>query len=167
MARSACGSARRLVVQIAAAPPDGRRSELAHFRALPDAAARWAATLAAWPARDRAGPGWPDSRFTCGGGGPSPEADANAPPVAPALISALLAAGCAGVNACTDDRGRTGHATGKALRQAWQHVDAEMASSAICRRRSRGKCQPYAADLQRVVSFEWSGRGPGRGQALP
>jgi defect-in-organelle-trafficking protein DotD len=80
-------------------------------------------------------------------------------PVAPALISALLAAGCAGVNPVPTTVAVPGMPNPEeALRQSMQHVDAEMAELGRLSPTVAREVQPVMpADLQRVVSFEWNG----------
>jgi defect-in-organelle-trafficking protein DotD len=79
--------------------------------------------------------------------------------VAPALISALLAAGCAGVNPVPTTVAIPGMPNPEeALRQSMQHVDAEMAELGHLSPTVARQVQPVMpADLQRVVSFEWNG----------
>jgi len=79
--------------------------------------------------------------------------------VAPALISALLAAGCAGVNPVPTTVAVPGMPNPEeALRQSMQHVDAEMAELGRLSPTVARQVQPVMpADLQRVVSFEWNG----------
>ena len=79
--------------------------------------------------------------------------------VAPALISALLAAGCAGVNPVPTTVAVPGMPNPEeALQQSMQHVDAEMAELGRLSPTVARQVQPVMpADLQRVVSFEWSG----------
>jgi defect-in-organelle-trafficking protein DotD len=79
------------------------------------------------------------------------------PPVLAA--AALLAAGCAGINPVATTVAVPGMPNPEeVLRQSMQHVDAEMAEL--------GRLSPVVArlvqpvmpeDLQRIVSFEWSG----------
>jgi defect in organelle trafficking protein DotD len=79
--------------------------------------------------------------------------------VTPALIAALLTAGCAGITPVATTVATPGMPNPEeALRQSMQHVDAEMAEL--------GRLSPTVArvvlpmmpeDLQRIVSFEWSG----------
>jgi len=77
--------------------------------------------------------------------------------VAPALISALLAAGCAGVNPTTVAVPGMPNPE-EALQQSMQHVDAEMAELGRRTPTVARQVQPVMpADLQRLVSFEWSG----------
>ena len=80
-------------------------------------------------------------------------------PVVPALISALLATGCAGVNAVPTTVAIPGMPNPEeALRQSMQHVDAEMAELGRLSPMVARQMQPVMpADLQRLVSFEWSG----------
>jgi defect-in-organelle-trafficking protein DotD len=80
-------------------------------------------------------------------------------PVAPALISALLAAGCAGVNPVPTTVAVPGMPNPEeALRQSMQHVDAEMAELGRLSPTVARQVQPVMpSDLQRVVSFEWNG----------
>jgi defect-in-organelle-trafficking protein DotD len=79
--------------------------------------------------------------------------------VAPALISAVLAAGCAGVNPVPTTVAIPGMPNPEeALRQSMQHVDAEMAELGHLSPTVARQVQPVMpSDLQRVVSFEWSG----------
>jgi defect-in-organelle-trafficking protein DotD len=79
--------------------------------------------------------------------------------VAPALISALLAAGCAGVNPVPTTVAVPGMPNPQeALQQSMQHVDAEMAELGRLSPTIARQAQPVMpADLQRLVSFEWSG----------
>src|SRR5260370_13170370 len=79
--------------------------------------------------------------------------------VAPALISALLAAGCAGINAVPTTVATSGMPNPEeALRQSMQHVDTEMAELGRLSPTVVREVQPVMpADLQRVVSFEWNG----------
>jgi len=79
--------------------------------------------------------------------------------VAPSLISALLAAGCAGVSPAPTTVGIPGMPNPEeALRQSIQHVDAEMAELGRLSPMVARQMQPVMpADLQRLVSFEWSG----------
>ena len=80
-------------------------------------------------------------------------------PVVPALISALLAAGCAGVNPVPTTVAIPGMPNPEeALRQSMQHVDAEMAELGQLSPTVARQLQPVMpADLQRIVSFEWNG----------
>jgi defect-in-organelle-trafficking protein DotD len=80
-------------------------------------------------------------------------------PVTPALISALLAAGCAGINAVPTTVAIPGMPNPEeALRQSMQHVDAEMAELGRLSPMVGRVLQPVMpSDLQRVVSFEWNG----------
>ena len=80
-------------------------------------------------------------------------------PVAPALICALLAAGCAGVNPVPTTVAVSGMPNPEeALQQSMQHVDAEMAELGRLSPTVARQVQPVVpADLQRLVSFEWSG----------
>jgi defect-in-organelle-trafficking protein DotD len=79
--------------------------------------------------------------------------------VAPALISALLAAGCAGVSPVPTTVAVPGMPNPeKALRESMQHIDAEMAEIGRLSPVVARQVQPVMpADLQRLVSFEWSG----------
>ena len=79
--------------------------------------------------------------------------------VAPALISALLAAGCAGVNPVPTTVAVPGMPNPEeALQQSMQHVDAEMAELGRLSPTVARQVQPVMpADLERVVSFEWNG----------
>ena len=80
-------------------------------------------------------------------------------PVSPALIAAVLLAGCAAVHPVPTTVVTPGMPNPEeALRQSMQHVDAEMAEL--------GRLSPSVArpdtpvipeDLQRIVSFQWSG----------
>jgi len=80
-------------------------------------------------------------------------------PVSPTLISALLAAGCAGVNPVPTTVAIPGMPNPEeALRQSMQHVDAEMAELGRLSPTVAREVQPVMPpDLQRVVSFEWNG----------
>ena len=79
--------------------------------------------------------------------------------VAPPLISALLAAGCAGVTPVPTTVGVPGMPNPEqALQQSMQHVDAEMAELGRLTPTVARQVQPVMpTDLQRLVSFEWSG----------
>lgn len=79
--------------------------------------------------------------------------------VAPVLISALLAAGCTGVNPVPTTVAVPGMPNPEeALRQSMQHVDAEMAELGRLSPMVARQVQPVVpADLLRVVSFEWNG----------
>ena len=80
-------------------------------------------------------------------------------PVAPALISALLAAGCAGVNPVPTTVAVPGMPNPEeALRQSMQHVDAEMAelgrlSPTVARQVQAGNDRGFAARR----NVEWNG----------
>ena len=79
--------------------------------------------------------------------------------VAPILISATLAAGCVGVSPVPTTVAVPGMPNPEeALRQSMQHVDVEMAELGRLSPTVARQVQPVMpADLQRVVSFEWSG----------
>jgi defect-in-organelle-trafficking protein DotD len=79
--------------------------------------------------------------------------------VAPPLISALLAAGCAGVNPVPTTVAVPGMPNPEeALQQSMQHVDAEMGELGRLSPTVARQVQPVMpTDLQRLVSFEWSG----------
>ena len=79
--------------------------------------------------------------------------------ITPVLAAALLAAGCAGLHPVPTMVATPGMPNPEeALRQSMQHVDAEMAelgrlSPAVAR-----VVQPVMPeDLQRIISFDWSG----------
>jgi defect-in-organelle-trafficking protein DotD len=80
-------------------------------------------------------------------------------PVAPALISSLLAAGCAAVNPVPTTVAIPGMPNPEeALRQSMQHVDAEMVELGRLSPTVAREVQPVMpSDLQRLVSFEWNG----------
>ena len=143
-----------LVVPVAAPHPSTGRSPNWRSRA-PGASAMVAVGSDAW--------GWPLSRLSV----PVRRAFGLEPrrlmtmrlPVVPALISALLAAGCAGVNPVPTTVAVSGMPNPEeALRQSMQHVDSEMAELGRLSPTVAREVQPVMpGDLQRVVSFEWNG----------
>jgi defect in organelle trafficking protein DotD len=79
--------------------------------------------------------------------------------ITPVLTSALLVAGCAGVTPVSTTVATPGMPNPEeALRQSMQHVDAEMAELGRLSPTMARIVQPVMPeDLQRIVSFEWSG----------
>jgi defect in organelle trafficking protein DotD len=79
-------------------------------------------------------------------------------PVAPALFSALLMGGCA-INPVPTDVATAGMPNPEAaLQQSMQQVDAEMAELGQLSPANAQDLPPVIpAELQRVVSFEWTG----------
>src|SRR5438128_1428507 len=158
MARLSLQLGAALVVPIAAQRRPTRGGPNWRIRAL--GAAAVGSDAWDWPARDRRRP---VSRLSL----PVRRAAAWNPgrlmtmrlPVVPALISALLAAGCAGVNPVPTTVAIPGMPNPEeALRQSMQHVDAEMAELGRLSPTVAREVQPVMpADLQRVVSFEWNG----------
>ena len=158
MARLSLQLGAALVVPIAAQRRRTRGGPNWRIRALRAAAVGGDAW--GWPARDRRRPLARPLRSSAAGGGPEPRRlMAMRLPVAPALISALLAAGCAGVNPVPTTVAIPGMPNPEeALRQSMQHVDAEMAELGRLSPTVARQVQPVMpADLQRVVSFEWNG----------
>jgi defect-in-organelle-trafficking protein DotD len=77
----------------------------------------------------------------------------------PVLAAALLAAGCAGIQPVPTTVATPGMPNPEeALQQSVQHVDAEMAELGRLLPTVAQAVQPVMPeDLQRLVSFEWSG----------
>jgi len=134
-------------------PLDGRQCELAHSSAAGVRHGRGRQRRLGLAAR-------PPLRSGAAGVGPQPQ---RLMPmrlaVAPALISALLAAGCAGINPVPTTVAVPGMPNPEeALQQSMQHVDAEMAELGRLSPTVARQVQPVMpADLERVVSFEWNG----------
>ena len=151
----------RLSLQLGAAlvvPFAARRPELAHSRFA--RGRRWERRLGL--AGSRPAPGAGPSRRSgaaAGTGQGRRRLMAMRLPVSPTLISALLAAGCAGVNPVPTTVAIPGMPNPEeALRQSMQHVDAEMAELGRLSPTVAREVQPVMPpDLQRVVSFEWNG----------
>jgi defect in organelle trafficking protein DotD len=80
-------------------------------------------------------------------------------PVPPALIAAVLLAGCAAVQPVPTTVVTPGMPNPEeALRQSMQHVDAEMAElGQLSPSVTRPDTPVVPEDLQRIVSFQWSG----------
>src|SRR5271155_1546584 len=111
------------------APSDRRQPELAHSGAARRRGRRGRQRRLGLDGSRPAPAAGPPLRSSAGGVGPGPR---RLMPmrlaVAPALISALLAAGCAGVNPVPTTVAVPGMPNPEeALRQSMQHVDAEMA----------------------------------------
>ena len=80
-------------------------------------------------------------------------------PLAPALLASGLLAGCASVHPVPTTVAIPGMPNSEeALRQSMQHVDAEMAELGQLMPGVAASSQPVLPeDLQRIVSFKWSG----------
>jgi defect-in-organelle-trafficking protein DotD len=80
-------------------------------------------------------------------------------PVSPALIAAVLLAGCATAQPVPTTVVTPGMPNPEeALRQSMQHVDAEMAElGRLSPSVARADTPVIPEDLQRIVSFQWSG----------
>ena len=80
-------------------------------------------------------------------------------PVSPALIAVVLLAGCATVQPVPTTVVTPGMPNPEeALRQSMQHVDAEMAElGQLSPSVARPNTPVIPEDLQRIVSFQWSG----------
>jgi defect-in-organelle-trafficking protein DotD len=143
------------------APPDARRPELAHSRVARGHGGRVRQRRLGLdgtrPATAAGPPRRPGAAASAGQDRQRLMAMRRA--VAPALISAVLAAGCAGVNPVPTTVAIPGMPNPEeALRQSMQHVDAEMAELGHLSPTVARQVQPVMpSDLQRVVSFEWSG----------